>query len=356
LIHFSEVSQYTFLTEYWQKKPLLIKQALPNFISPITPDELAGFSLDRAIESRLIQGDAQSNQWQLKLGAFTENDFANLPEYNYTLLVQSLDRHSLEVADLINHFDFIPRWRFDDVMMSYAAEGGSVGPHFDFYDVFLLQSSGTRRWQLSSKHCTVDNLVKNAPLRIMHHFEPEQTFEVVAGDVLYIPAKIAHHGVSQSDDCTTLSFGYRAYHGAEFSEFLGGKTKNTYYQDPIWNGTDPTALIPKSAVQQANKLATMTDETFAKFVTQLDTMDKKNLQAYEFSMQGAWFDESITYQLHPSCNIAYLIKDNNLCIFLNGERLNTLTLTPKQITDFCNTRLIHNKQLGKVLFEAGLLV
>ena len=207
MIKFGAISEQEFLTHYWQKKPLLIKQALPNFISPIPPEELGGLSLEEEFESRLITGSIHQQQWTISQGPFTEKTFENLPKIDWTLLVQGVDRQINEVHDLVKHFDFIPRWRFDDVMISYAAQGGSVGPHFDYYDVFLLQGSGKRRWELSTKFCTLDNYLNDVPLRIMERFIPEQTFEVGPGDVVYIPPKIAHHGVSMSDNCTTLSFG-----------------------------------------------------------------------------------------------------------------------------------------------------
>ena len=186
MIHFGKISEQEFLTDYWQKKPLLIKHALPNFISPISPDELAGLSLEEDFESRLITGSTTSRQWSLTQGPFSEATFETLPEKEWTLLVQGVDRQLDEIHDLIQHFDFIPRWRFDDVMISYAAQGGSVGPHFDYYDVFLLQGSGQRHWTLSSQFCTLDNYLEGVPLRIMDKFLPEQTLIAEPGDIFMI--------------------------------------------------------------------------------------------------------------------------------------------------------------------------
>ncbi|SMN02441.1 FIG002776: hypothetical protein [uncultured Candidatus Thioglobus sp.] len=224
MIHFGKISQQQFLSDYWQKKPLLIKHALPDFISPISPDELAGLALEPEFESRLITGSIESNDWSLKNAPLNEQDFSELPAQNWTLLVQGVDRYIDEVHQLIKQFDFIPRWRFDDVMISYAATGGSVGPHFDYYDVFLLQGTGTRRWHLSTQHCKIDNYLKDVPLRIMKKFHSEQVFDVEPGDVLYVPPKVAHHGVSLDDECTTLSFGYRALSATELCEFTNKPT------------------------------------------------------------------------------------------------------------------------------------
>ncbi|RUA06972.1 MAG: hypothetical protein DSY43_00860 [Gammaproteobacteria bacterium] len=320
MIHFQEISQQQFLCEYWQKKPLLIKQALPNFITPLVADELAGLALEEEFESRLITGSIQSQDWSLRTGPFNECDFANLPEKDWTLLVQGVDRHIDDIHSLIQHFDFIPHWRFDDVMISYAATGGSVGPHFDYYDVFLLQGSGKRRWQLSSKNCEMDNYLDNAPLRIMSEFIPEQTFDVEPGDVLYIPPKVAHHGVSLDDNCTTLSFGYRAYSAKEMYDFIEKpcptKLENTYYQDPQWQENQDPAFIPNSAIKQAQKILDISDDEFARFVTTPDTNDVKILQDFEYENPNS------SLVMHPASKFAKIKRAapslKEKC-YLNGE-------------------------------------
>ena len=344
MIHFGKISEQEFLTDYWQKKPLLIKHALPNFISPISPDELAGLSLEEDFESRLITGSTTSRQWSLTQGPFSEATFETLPEKEWTLLVQGVDRQLDEIHDLIQHFDFIPRWRFDDVMISYAATGGSVGPHFDYYDVFLLQGSGRRRWELSSQFCTLGNYLKDVPLRIMDQFTPEQTLEVEPGDVLYIPPKIAHHGVSMSDDCTTLSFGYRSYSTQELFAH-SQDIKAGYYQDPIWKNQQTPGLIPNSAVQMANKIAAISATEFAEFVTKLDTLDVQILQQFEYAQQTVKFQSDAVYQLHPACKIAYLETDKKIQVFLNGSLINTQGLDSKDLIDFCNTRELQASSL-----------
>lgn len=346
MIHFGKISKQEFLTDYWQKKPLLIKQALPNFISPITPEDLAGLSLEEEFESRLIAGSTSTQQWSLTQGPFSEATFETLPEKEWTLLVQGVDRQLDEIRDLIQHFDFIPRWRFDDVMISYAAPGGSVGPHFDYYDVFLLQGSGQRHWTLSSQFCTLDNYLEGVPLRIMDKFMPEQTLIAEPGDILYVPPKIAHHGVSMSDDCTTLSFGYRSYSIQEmFGNFDTHNSHNQYYQDPIWDNTNMPALIPDSAIQMANKTSEISAIDFAKFVTKIDTLDVQILQQFEYTQQGIEFEPGQIYQLHSACKIAYLLLDKKLQIFLNGLLINTEETDVKNLIDFCNKRTLSAKNL-----------
>jgi len=356
MIHFGAISEQEFLADYWQKKPLLIKHALPDFISPITPDELAGLSLEDEFESRLVRGSTSDNNWSLDNGPFTEDTFSKLPEQDWTLLVQGVDRFIDEVHDLIKHFDFIPRWRFDDVMISYAAKGGSVGPHFDYYDVFLLQGSGRRRWHISSKNCRLDNYLESVPLRIMDVFESEQVWDVEPGDVLYVPPQVAHHGISLDDDCTTLSFGYRAYSAEELFESIDQKYggKNQYYQDPIWCNENTPASIPGSAITQAQQILDISPEEFACYITQLDTLDRQLLQHFEPGI----FDHQAHYQLHPSCNIAYLLDDIKLKVFINGEKFDIQEFDKQSVIEFCNQRSVNaaqHSELTTKLFKKNLI-
>lgn len=357
MIHFGIISEQEFLSDYWQKKPLLIKQALPNFISPVSADELAGLSLEEEFESRLVQGSIFDQQWSLTNGPFTEDDFSKFPEQDWTLLVQGVDRFINKIHDLIKQFDFIPRWRFDDVMISYAAKGGSVGPHFDYYDVFLLQGSGRRRWYISSKHCELGNYLQDVPLRIMNTFETEHVWDVEPGDVLYVPPKVAHHGVSLDDECTTLSFGYRAYSAEELFESINQKSedKNLYYQDPVWKSQNTPALIPNSAITQAQQILDISAEAFACFVTQLDTLDIQLLQYFEPGV----FKRQAHYQLHPSCNIAYLLNDGVLKVFINGETFDSQAFDRQIMIQFCNQRSIdaaQHSELAIDLFKKNLVV
>ncbi len=357
MIHFGAISVEEFLKDYWQKKPLLIRQALPDFISPISPDELAGLSLEEEFESRLVQGSVVDQQWSLTNGPFTEDTFSQLPEQDWTLLVQGVDRYVDEVYTLIKAFDFIPRWRFDDVMISYAAKGGSVGPHFDYYDVFLLQGSGRRRWYIGSKHCQLDNYLTDVPLRIMDTFEAEYVWDVVPGDVLYVPPKVAHHGVSLDDECTTLSFGYRAYSAAELFESINQQSADNqqYYQDPVWESQNTPALIPSSAITQAQTILKINADDFARFVTRLDALDVQLMQHFE----AGEFDKEGCYQLHPSCKIAYRLVGESPKVFINGECFDTPAFDAQSVIQFCNQRQVDATQypeLSITLFKQNLVI
>jgi len=210
------ISPERFLADYWQKKPLLIRAAIPSFQGLLDPNELAGLACEDEVQSRLVI--QQRDKWKLESGPFEENRFAKLPETNWTLLVQSVNHHLQEATDLLQHFDFIPHARLDDLMVSYAPDGGGVGPHFDSYDVFLLQGQGKRLWRVSAQDDL--SLVDGAPLRILENFQVEQEYLLEAGDMLYLPPHLAHWGIAVGD-CMTYSIGFRAPAAKELTqEFL----------------------------------------------------------------------------------------------------------------------------------------
>ena len=199
------LSPTRFLRDVWHKRPLLIRNAVPDFAGLLTPGEMQQLAYRDDVESRLIQGSGM--HWQLDHGPFGKNDFKRLPKTGWTLLVQSLN-HVLPEADaLLSRFNFIPHARLDDLMVSYAVPGGSVGPHFDSYDVFLLQGQGHRRWQIGTQNDLA--LLDDAPLKILRRFKPEEEWVLGPGDMLYLPPHVAHYGVAE-DACTTYSIGFRA--------------------------------------------------------------------------------------------------------------------------------------------------
>ncbi len=209
----------TFLSDYWQQRPLLIRNALPDFLSPLAPDELAGLALEDEIESRVIVEQGQSGPWELHRGPFTEQFFADLPDDHWTLLVQGVDLWIPDVRQLLGLFDFLPPWRLDDIMVSYAPTGGSVGPHFDAYDVFLIQGLGQRQWQIGAP-CTVETpTLADTSLRILSRFSARDTWTLNPGDMLYLPPGISHHGIALND-CMTYSVGFRAPTAGEMLDDL----------------------------------------------------------------------------------------------------------------------------------------
>ncbi|GAB3348851.1 MULTISPECIES: ribosomal protein uL16 3-hydroxylase [Chromohalobacter] len=251
----------TFLRDYWQKKPLLIRGAFPDFESPLAPEELAGLACEDGIEARLVEAHGPDKPWQVSHGPFDDATFARLPDREWSLLVQAVDHYVPEVAALLEAFDFLPRWRLDDVMVSYAPPEGSVGPHVDSYDVFLLQGSGQRRWQLGGEQPDDAPIVSGVDLRMLERFEvaPGEDWVLEPGDMLYLPPRIAHHGVSQSADCMTYSIGFRAPSTDEiitsFADYLGEmQSETSRYTDPDLRPIEHAGRVDDDAIARLRTL------------------------------------------------------------------------------------------------------
>lgn len=271
-----------FLQHYWQQKPRLIRNALPNFNNPLSPQELAGLACEQEIESRLITTEQQ--QWHVQHGPIEESVFHTLPEQNWTLLVQAVDHWVPQVAELLNSFRFIPNWRIDDVMVSYATQGGSVGPHYDNYDVFLLQGAGRRRWQLGPPYSEQSSLQDNQQLRLLKDFVSEQEWELSAGDMLYIPPGYGHWGTSMDNDCMTYSIGFRApSYGELLSDFCDHQISQL---DEHNRYTDP------QLTQQPNP-----GEITAATIDKIQALLKQFID--DKSAIGAWFGDFITAPKYP---------------------------------------------------------
>ncbi|MEB0140257.1 MULTISPECIES: cupin domain-containing protein [unclassified Undibacterium] len=192
-----------FFQEYWHKKPLLIRQAIPGFVPPLSQEQLFDLTGREDVESRLVS--CFNSHWEMQNGPI-----AALPRKenkDWTLLVQGVNLHERAADDLLRQFRFLPDARLDDLMISYAADGGGVGPHFDSYDVFLLQAQGLRKWQIGAQKDL--SLIDGMPLKILKKFTPEQEFILEPGDMLYLPPHYAHDGIAIGE-CMTCSIGFRA--------------------------------------------------------------------------------------------------------------------------------------------------
>lgn len=201
------MSAQRFMQRHWQRKPLLIRQAIAGFTPPLDRAALFALAQSESVESRLIIGAAAHKSWQMRKGPFDRRALPALKRPDWTLLVQGADLHDQAVHELLNQFRFVPDARLDDVMISYATEGGGVGPHFDSYDVFLLQAHGQRRWRIGRQKDKT--LQEGQPLKILQNFVAEQEFVLSPGDMLYLPPGYAHDGVAL-DECMTYSIGFRA--------------------------------------------------------------------------------------------------------------------------------------------------
>ena len=238
-----------FLHKHWQKKPLLARASLPQFAPLVSRRDLQDMAGSADTESRLIV--RKGGRWQVSHGPFTRRDFAKLPARNWTLLVQGVNHVLPQAQDLLRQFAFIPYARLDDLMVSYAPPGGGVGPHFDSYDVFLLQGEGRRRWQISSQRDLA--LVADAPLKILSRFRASKEWTLEGGDMLYLPPRCAHDGVAL-DECITYSIGFRAPSAQDlcgrFLEFLQDRLDAPrLYTDPDLKPTRHPAEINSQLTQ-----------------------------------------------------------------------------------------------------------
>ena len=254
------LSPATFMKRHWQKKPLVIRQAIPDFRAPLDRAELFDLAALDDVQSRLVIQTPQLSDtpWRLKQGPFGRRALPPLKQVGWTLLVQSVDLFDARVRALRDQFRFVPDARLDDVMVSYASDGGGVGPHFDSYDVFLLQAHGQRRWRIGRQKNL--DLQPGMPLKILAHFEPEEEFVLNAGDMLYLPPRYAHDGVALGE-CMTYSIGFRAPGAGELAQEIlqrlaeqaRDEVGDTLYRDPDQAAQSQCAQIPAELAQFAQK-------------------------------------------------------------------------------------------------------
>lgn len=241
-----------FLRDYWHKKPLLIRQAIPNFKPLLKLDKLAELAKLNHVESRLVT--LTDGQWDMQHGPLAE--LPPTTQREWTMLVQGINLHEPKADDLLRQFRFVPDARLDDLMVSYATDGGGVGPHFDSYDVFLLQAQGKRRWRIGAQQDLT--LVEGLPLKILANFEPEEEFVLEPGDMLYLPPHYAHDGVAEGE-CMTYSVGFRSPSfqelGEAFLQFMADSIDLPgRYADPGLQPAKNPAEIPR------DMLAAVTEE------------------------------------------------------------------------------------------------
>ncbi|MCR8921820.1 cupin domain-containing protein [Dasania sp. GY-MA-18] len=350
-----------FLKNYWQKKPLLIRNALPDFHSPLSPDELAGLACEEDIESRLIVGADQ--QWQLTHGPLEDHHFEALPEREWTLLVQAVDHWMPEVASLIDNFNFIPYWRIDDIMVSYAADGGSVGPHYDNYDVFLVQGLGQRRWQLGQYCHDSEAHIPHEQLKILQHFDSQQEWLLNPGDILYVPPRYAHWGVGAGEDCMTYSVGFRAPSHSEilshFCDFqLAQLNQQQRFQDPAIASNQPPGEINAASIeyiqavlqQQLNNPAAIA-QWFGQYMTepkypQLHEDESLDLSLSELNNQLT--TQPYAYK-NPASRLAYTSTAQGLAFFVDGKHIASSPASAELIQLLCNQQHYPSSSLSDML-------
>lgn len=322
-----------FLAEYWQKKPLLVRNGLPEIVGLLEPQDVQELALEEHSSARLIrQKDKNPNEWHVKSSPLTKGDFQKLPKL-WTLLVQAVDHYSFDLSELWKKFPFIPQWRRDDIMVSYAPKGGSVGKHFDFYDVFLVQGHGHRRWQLGQMCDANTSFVPNQPLKLLPEIDVQFDEILAPGDLLYVPPGMAHYGVAE-DDCLTFSFGFRMPNVAGMMERISDQfSANTLLQNPVVdiarkqmnqigeiNASELSHLkdlvlaqLQDSAALDAAIMSYMSEPKYPDNIPEADEIEADDLKEI--------LHEGYEVLLEPASRLLYTEKNGTLNFWGNGEAL-----------------------------------
>jgi len=324
------ISPEKFLSDYWQKQPLLIKNALPDFQDPISPEELAGLACEKEVESRLVFNEKDT--WRIQNGPFTEQDFTALSNNNWSLLIQAVDQWFPEVKQLLANIDFIPDWRLDDVMISYATEFAGIGPHFDYYDVIIIQGQGQRQWKLG-QHCDESSASRSdSELKILKEFNQSAEFTLETGDALYIPPGIAHQGTALNDSLS-YSIGFRAPSYTEIISQYAGSVCNELAEDQRYSDPDLTlqkhsAEICTSSINRLKSLLldALHDEQkieqwFGQHMTQRKYPELSYIPETQLTLESfiAALSSGMILEKHPAARYAFQHKGDKLTLFADGE-------------------------------------
>ncbi len=361
------LSTETFLKEYWQKKPLVIRQALPDFQCPITAEELAGLSCEEEISSRIIIEKAGEHPWQPVFGPMDETTFEKLPESHWTLIINDLEKALPELASISDLFDFIPNWRFDDLLCSYATDQGSVGPHFDLYDVFIIQGEGKRRWQVSSASVAEDNQVADSPLRIQKTFNAEQEWVLETGDMIYIPPNVSHHGVSLGESIS-FSVGYRAVSHADLlNDFIAHITQNLppelTYRDTDLKTQTHSAEITNEAINRVKKIFREylnpehpeIERWFGRFMSDPKTEHTEPpttpLSSIDELIAGT--ENATVLSRHPASRFAFTKKENKSVLYIDGNDYTVSTVFAEAL---CQNRELNNDLIQRASADEKSLI
>ena len=329
-----------FLRDYWQKRPLLVRNAFPGFATPVEPEDLAGLACEDGVLARLIEHDKANDAWKVRHGPFAEDDFPGLPDHDWTLLVQDVDKWDADVRELLAQFRFLPRWRVDDIMISFAATGGSVGAHVDHYDVFLLQAQGERRWMIDASVA----LGKPAPdlafqedvaIKLLQRFAPTHEWVLSPGDMLYLPPLVPHHGVAENP-CLTFSVGMRAPSSAELiADYLDTLVADAdeavrYHDEDLTAPQDPYEIDARAMerVVEALNALRMNDpdrlgDWFGRFITTYRAAGEVVARGDERPRIELEWDlaQGASLQRHPASRLAWRRKRRGASLFCSGLAL-----------------------------------
>ena len=345
-----------FLRDYWQKRPLLIRNAFPHFEPPLQPDDLAGLACEPTVLARLIVHDEKRDRWHVNPGPLSEDDFAKTPKDHWTLLVQDVDKWDADVATLLEPFSFLPSWRVDDIMISYAEEGGGVGAHVDQYDVFLLQGLGQRHWAISTDPGAPKDFRHDVELKQLAHFESTHEWMLDPGDMLYLPPGVPHDGVAFGGPCMTFSIGMRAPSQAELTGDLADHIaehlpEELRYADPDLTPAKATGEIDRAAMERLKTAlpfaAALNDamlrDWFGRFITRYRNaqvpvpLDKP----FDDAALGKQLDAGATLLRHPWSRMAWTRAKSNGTLYVSGHAYPATTALAQQLCEQREFVVIH---------------
>lgn len=355
------LSPQTFMRQHWQKKPLLIRQAFPAASGVLNRTSLFDLAASEGVESRLIRQSAKG--WTLSHGPFNRRQLPALKTPAWTLLVQGVDLHWPSAHELLQQFRFVPAARLDDVMVSYASDGGGVGPHFDSYDVFLLQLSGRRRWRIG--RLKNPQLQPQVPLKILSHFEHEQEWVLESGDMLYLPPRWAHDGVAMGE-CMTASVGFRSAAKAEFAREVMQRCVDAL-QDDAQDGTHPApATLYRDPTQAATTKPGEIPPQMLDFAQAAVTALLAEPESLQCSL-GEWLSEpkpSVWFEggcdIHKKHAVRLDARSRMLYdrshIYINGESYRAAGSDARVLRCLADQRVLTASEVGKLSDEAWDLV
>jgi 50S ribosomal protein L16 3-hydroxylase len=341
-----------FMKRHWQKKPLLVRNAIPNFVPAMGRAELVALAGQEGVESRLIVDSDKG--WKMKHGPLAKRSLPPFSQKKWTFLVQGVDLHDDGVNAVLQQFRFVPDARLDDVMISYATDGGGVGPHFDSYDVFLLQAHGQRRWRIGrNKDLTLQS---DVPLKILQNFEAEEEFVLNPGDMLYLPPKYAHEGVAVGE-CMTWSIGFRAPQEGELARaLLLGLADEAFegvgdalYRDPKQAAVSSSAAIPQAlgdfarqVLDKALKNPHLLDSLLGEYLTE----PKANVW---FEIADKEPDLSEGVQLDRRTKMMY----DDRHVFINGESFRVAGSDARLLRQLADNRSLSASSCAKLSESAS---
>ncbi|AGA33235.1 transcription factor jumonji jmjC domain-containing protein [Thioalkalivibrio nitratireducens DSM 14787] len=345
-----------FLRDYWQQCPLLIRQAIPGFVNPIDAEDLAGLACEEDVRSRLVIGYPDRRDWQVEYGPFRPERFANLPETAWTLLVSEVEQYWPPGPEWLQRFDFIPRWRRDDLMISYAVQDGSVGPHIDAYDVFLFQAQGRRRWQIQEPPPKSPICLPDLPLAILRSFTPTTEWVLEPGDMLYLPPGIPHLGMALDDDCMTWSIGFRApawrdLVGAFLEDRLdsvGPELVTDSARKPSRHahelGADDLAALRDGLLARLRTEPDALHRFFGEFLTRPQTCDTDPETADDAASEPPRWDPKIAYRFDPSLRRYWIDGPDGPTLFLAGHAVPAPGLSLNEAESLCQADTVVPEQ------------